>query len=107
MSNLKKEYTGHAGGIPGLVRITIGTDSRARKVEIDDLVFKKTDKQLISDLFVAALNDAFNQLDSDLKKEMTNRIRSALQNYSGQNDQIPIYQLGDYPFPNDDGSKQN
>ena len=107
MSSLKKEYTGHAGGIPGLVRVTIGTDSRARKVEIDDLVFKETDKQLISDLFVAALNDAFNQLDSDLRKEMTNRIKDAIRSYGDQDNQMPVYQLDDLPFPNGDGSKQN
>ena len=37
----------------GLVRI-IYRDGAPYKVEIDDLVFKKTEKQLVSELFVAA-----------------------------------------------------
>ena len=96
---LDKRFVGEAGGIPGLVRITVNGAGQALKVEIDDLVFKETDKQLISDLFVAALNDAFAQCDAYMKQELL-RYYSELNSLGGghglgeyQNDQDP-YDLG-------------
>ena len=69
-------FTGEAGA--GLVKVTIDTAGRARQVEIDDLIFKKTDKQLISDLFVAALNRAYEQADAWLKQQVMDNYRKNL-----------------------------
>jgi len=96
MSNLKKEYIGNAGGIPGLVIITIDSYGRASKVEIDDLVFNKTDKQFISDLFVAALNDAYAQLEEDYQTELVKNITGC----NGE-EPLPSYNLLDLIPPDD------
>lgn len=54
---MKEDIVGESGGIPGLVRIISDHLGQVKRVEIDDLVFKETDKNLVSDLFVAALDD--------------------------------------------------
>jgi len=102
---MKKEYLGEAGGIPGLVRVTINNIGLPLKVEIDDLVFKETDKELISDLFVAAMNDAYAKLDKDYQEALVNSIQGALQPYGGDQDPLPSYNLTDLISP--DGSKKN
>jgi len=61
----KKRFIGEAGA--GLVKITINITGVVYNVEIDDLIFTKTDKQLISDLFAAAMNNAYEKADAELK----------------------------------------
>lgn len=68
---MKEDIVGEAGGIPGLVRIIADNLGQVRRVEIDDLVFKETDKDLISDLFVAALND----LNQKTKQKALKKLR--------------------------------
>jgi len=46
---------GEAGA--GLVRVISDGYGRPKSVEIDDIVFRETEKRLVSDLFVAAMND--------------------------------------------------
>jgi len=99
MPNLKKEYTGHAGGIPGLVRITINASGRATRVEIDDLIFNKEDKDLISKLFVVALNDAYDQADEDLKTNLIDKMKDVY----GGNEGIKIMNLSDFVKPPNNG----
>ncbi len=65
---MKEKFTGESGA--GLVKITLNYFGKADRIEIDDLIFKKTDKELISDLFVAALNDALNKFDIAVKEQM-------------------------------------
>ncbi|KKN37550.1 hypothetical protein LCGC14_0762330 [marine sediment metagenome] len=48
----RMEIVGEAGA--GLVKIVYNGLGEPLRVEIDDLIFKETDKQLVSDLFVAA-----------------------------------------------------
>ena len=53
LDELKRmEIIGEAGA--GLVKVVYNGLGEPLRVEIDDLIFKETDKQLISDLFVAA-----------------------------------------------------
>lgn len=54
---------GEAGA--GLVKITTNGIGEPISVEIDDLIFKETDKQLVSDLFCAAIRD--NQQKCQIK----------------------------------------
>lgn len=64
----KIEVIGEAGA--GLVRLTYNGFNELTKVEIDDLIFKETDKQLISDLFVAASRQATKKLSEVAMEEM-------------------------------------
>lgn len=84
MNFIDREFLGEAGGFPGLVRITLRGDGRAKRVEIDDLVFKETDKDLISDLFVAALNHAYEQLDAATLKERAEMWKNLIPSGSNQ-----------------------
>ena len=53
---MTEEIVGESGG--GLIRIICDDFGRPLRVEIADEIFNKEDKQLISDLFVAAMNDS-------------------------------------------------
>lgn len=64
---LNKEYVGEAGA--GLVKITINAAGIAKKVDIDDSIFNNEDKNFISDLFCAALNDAIRKADADIRQQ--------------------------------------
>ena len=75
---MKEEIIGEAGGIPGLVRIIADHVGQVRRVEIDDLVFQKTDKGLISDLFVAALNNLNDQLRLKALEKIRKRTKPTL-----------------------------
>lgn len=73
MSN--DEIVGEAGGIPGLVRIIGNKHGQPIRVEIDDLIFKEEDKQLISDVFVAALNDFMVKTGDRAIQELRDAIK--------------------------------
>lgn len=65
------EVVGEAAG--GMVRVTMGGDRSARKVEIDDSLWEEHDKSLIEDLMAAATNAALQQveeLSKDKQKDM-------------------------------------
>lgn len=74
----EENIVGEAGGIPGLVRIICDPAGNPLKVEIDDLVFKEEDKGLVSDLFVAAIND----MNDKLVKRAYEKIRRERKKYS-------------------------
>lgn len=61
---------GEAGA--GLVKVTY-RNGVPFKVEIDDLVFKETDKQLVSELFVAALMDTEKKLIEEARSKYSNK----------------------------------
>ncbi len=57
------EYVGKAGG--GLVEITMTGQGTARKCFIDPSLLKESEKEMLEDLIVAALNDAKNKVDEE------------------------------------------
>lgn len=60
LDKLKRtEIIGEAGA--GLVKVIYSRNGEPLRVEIDDLIFKETDKQLVSDLFVAATKQAIEK----------------------------------------------
>jgi len=72
---MNEDIIGEAGGIPGLVRIIADHQGHYRRVEIDDLVFKETDKDLVSALFVAALNDLTKKMQERAMEKIRNSPR--------------------------------
>ena len=101
-----EDIVGESGGIPGLVRITCDSLGNPKKVEIDDLVFKETDKQLVSDLFVAALDD-LNQKILEKGREQLSQNKSALKKLLGGSG-FPVTPPPAPPsFPNRDDDLDN
>lgn len=88
-----EDVVGESGGIPGLVRIIFDSAGYPKRVEIDDLVFNEADKQLISDLFVAALNDASEKL-RDRARERFLRKHNKLSDILG----LPVRQAPQSSF---------
>lgn len=93
---MSEDIVGESGGIPGLVRIFCDDKGRARRVEIDDLVFQKTDKQLISDLFVSALDDMNKKIVEKQRENIRNQPRTSggLEKLLG----LPVTRI-DAPWP--------
>lgn len=71
----KSRITGEAGA--GMIKLVTNGYGEPISVEIDDLVFKETEKQLISDLFCSAIRDNSRRckenaikVESDLRYKM-------------------------------------
>lgn len=64
----KMEVTGVAGA--GLVKVTMNGSHEVRRVEIDDQVAGKEEKDLLEDLIAAAFNDAHRRVEESSKEEM-------------------------------------
>jgi nucleoid-associated protein EbfC len=79
---------GEAGA--GLVKYTSNGYGQPVKIEIDDVIFKETDKQLISDLFCAAVRDNITKcqeqastIESELRRELMFGLRQDYENSEG------------------------
>lgn len=56
-----QEFEGSAGG--GMVKITLNGSFEGKKVEIDESLLQKEEKEVLEDLILAALNDAKKKAD--------------------------------------------
>jgi hypothetical protein len=63
----RTEMQGQSGG--GLVKVTINGKHEVRRVEIDDSLMGD-DKEMLEDLFAAAVNDAVHRLEEHTKETM-------------------------------------
>lgn len=63
------EIIGKSGG--GMVQITMNGKSEAKKLVIDPKLIDPTDKEVLEDLIVAAINDAKNQSEIKMSEEMS------------------------------------
>jgi DNA-binding YbaB/EbfC family protein len=61
------EVTGQAGG--GVIKITISGQHYAKKVVIDPSLLKE-EKSIIEDLIAAAINDATDKIEKNLREKM-------------------------------------
>lgn len=64
----KMEVTGVAGA--GLAKVTMNGAHEVRRVEIDDQVAGKEEKDLLEDLIAAAFNDAQRRVEEASKEKM-------------------------------------
>jgi DNA-binding YbaB/EbfC family protein len=62
------EVMGSSGG--GLVRITLSGKTEARRVEIDPSLLKESERQVLEDLLVAAINDARVKVEATAQQKM-------------------------------------
>lgn len=63
------EIIGKSGG--GMVQITMNGKSEAKKLVIDPKLIDPTDKEVLEDLIVAAINDAKTQSEIKMSEEMS------------------------------------
>jgi nucleoid-associated protein EbfC len=66
MAELKVEAT--AGG--GMVTVVVNGAKQVQSLKIDPEVVSKDDVDMLQDLIVAALNDAYRKVDDELQKSM-------------------------------------
>jgi DNA-binding YbaB/EbfC family protein len=64
-----KEVEGQSGG--GLVKITLTGKGAAVKLVIDPSLINPSEKEMLEDLVIAAINDAKNKADSAAADEMS------------------------------------
>lgn len=64
----------------GMVKVTMTGDNKLRKIEIDDTIL--TDKAMMQDLVVAAVNNALDKVQEKLSENMKN-IQSGIPNIPG------------------------
>ncbi|CAL4323122.1 YbaB/EbfC family nucleoid-associated protein [Buchnera aphidicola] len=64
------KVTGESGA--GLVKITINGKYNCTKIDIDPILIKKNDKEILEDLIVAAFNDANRKINEEKKNKISN-----------------------------------
>ncbi len=65
----EKEFTGTAGG--GAVTITVTGKKVVKSVKLDEEVVDPDDIEMLEDLIVAGINDAFSKVDEFSSKSMS------------------------------------
>ena len=61
-------YEGEAGG--AMVKVTVSGDGNAKKIEIDESLLVKEEKEILEDLLVAAFNNAKKKADDESSDSM-------------------------------------
>ncbi len=63
-----EEITGQSGG--GMVRVTLTGKGEARRIALDPKIVDASEKEVLEDLIVAAINDARAKVEARLADEM-------------------------------------
>ncbi len=72
---------GESGG--GMVKATVNGHRQVLKIEIEDSLMKPSDKDIVQDLIVAAVNKAMQDIDVIIKDEMKKNTEGLLPNIPG------------------------
>ena len=64
------EVEGTSGG--GLIKVTATAKSTFKRISIDDSLIKQSEKEILEDLIVAAINDAKEKGEAAAQEEMKN-----------------------------------
>jgi hypothetical protein len=75
------KVTGESGG--GMVRVTVNGKKQLVKIEIEDDIFDKNDKELMQDLVVAATNKAIEEAEIRAKEELKKSTQGILPDIPG------------------------
>lgn len=66
---VEMEFLGQSGG--GLVKVRVNGEKSINAVDIDKSLINPEEKEILEDLIVAALNDAFAKADKSAKDDMS------------------------------------
>jgi DNA-binding YbaB/EbfC family protein len=72
---------GEAGA--GLVKVYVNGDRKVLKIEVDESLLTPKDKEMLSDLIVAATNKALEEIEGKIKNEMKKATEGMLPNIPG------------------------
>ena len=75
------KVTGESGG--GMVKVTVNGKKQLVKIEIEDEIFDKNDKELMQDLIVAATNKAVEEAEIKAKEELKKSTEGILPDIPG------------------------
>ncbi|NVJ84798.1 MAG: YbaB/EbfC family nucleoid-associated protein [Algoriphagus sp.] len=67
----------------GLVKVMVNGERKVLKIEMDESLLTPQDKEMLSDLIVAATNIAMEQIDSKIKAEMKAATEGMIPNIPG------------------------
>ena len=73
--------TGESGA--SMVKATVNGKKKLIKLEVDDDIVKKEDKELMSDLIVAAVNNALENVEEKAQEEMKKTTQGMMPNIPG------------------------
>jgi len=73
--------TGESGA--GLVKVTVNGDRKLVKIDFDESLLSPKDKEMLSDLIVAATNIAMESIDAKIKAEMKAATEGMMPNIPG------------------------
>ena len=73
--------TAESGG--GMVKATVNGKKQLVKLEMDDELMKKEEKEMLNDLIVAAVNKAMEQADELAREEIKKSTEGMLPNIPG------------------------
>jgi DNA-binding YbaB/EbfC family protein len=72
---------GEAGA--GMVKVTVNGDRKVVKIDMDESLITPQDKEMLSDLIVAATNIAMEQIEGKIKEEMKSATEGMMPNIPG------------------------
>lgn len=72
---------GEAGA--GMVKVTVNGDRKVVKIDMDESLITPQDKEMLSDLIVAATNIAMDQIEGKIKEEMKSATEGMMPNIPG------------------------
>lgn len=75
------KVTGESGG--GMVKVTVNGKKQLVKIEIEEDIFDKNDKELLQDLVVAATNKAMEEAEIKAKEELKKSTEGILPDIPG------------------------
>jgi nucleoid-associated protein EbfC len=67
----------------GLVKVFVNGDRKVLKIEIDESLMTPKDKEMLSDLIVAATNKAMEAIEVKIKTEMKSATEGMIPNIPG------------------------
>ncbi|WP_111671781.1 YbaB/EbfC family nucleoid-associated protein [Algoriphagus litoralis] len=67
----------------GLVKVLVNGDRKVMKIEMDESLVNANDKEMLSDLIVAATNKAMDAIDVKIKAEMKSATEGMIPNIPG------------------------
>lgn len=67
----------------GLVKVTVNGDRKVIKMELDESLLTPQDKDMLSDLVVAATNIAMENIENQIKTEMKQATEGMIPNIPG------------------------
>lgn len=67
----------------GMVKVTVNGERKVIKIEMDESLITPQDKEMLSDLIVAATNIAMERIDAKIKAEMKTATEGMIPNIPG------------------------